>query len=686
MIHVRLSVALTLRGPVLTQATSAGMLGLDAMMARDARQRPLLPYSLVRGKLRQSLEELVHVLPDPEARQVRERLVRWFGPRHDADDFTNQRGGLFLMDFVHATPRTEGAGALDNTDSYDGQITRVRIDPETGAAEEKMLMMLESPFRPGELAEFQGEMWCVCPNVSEVKETMQILRAGFHWLPQLGAERTVGFGRTASVRLACSALTGLAPRSDPPTPDIDAEPDSQETDAGPIPTVTFPPQRRAGSSSPQSPSSLYHGVRIHPRSLLCLGGQRQNANLFESNEVLPGNAILGALATTLRMASSLPLNTNEVGAAPGGPWPALSANFSRIRFTHAFPAMRDTNRRPSAIPLSLVAAEPWSSDIPDDLDDVALCTRPRRVPHGFEQRPPVFQSDWKQHVVTVKTRQQFGWPAVRKELRVRTAIDPDRMRASDEQLFAYEAVDPSDLDWLGTLDLSRVAENDREQVFHELQCLLFAGLGPLGKTKIDAAFEFLPADSIQPTVPSDAQPLNGNLWTITLQTPAILCGPDDLRDDELTIGGTGSSATRLLEGYGRTFDRLSGGALRLEHFFARQSLLSSFFAGRRPLDRHGNYYPFVATEQGSTFLLRATGDAAAGQSLIEDWLRHGLPLESSLASGIGRGGFDPNAVDAWKHCPILDRHGFGEIVVNPPWIRQPGVRLADWPITLEDEA
>jgi len=53
--------------------------------------------------------------------------------------------------------------------------------------------------------------------------------------------------------------------------------------------------------------------------------------------------------------------------------------------------------------------------------------------------PPEFQPDWKDWT-TVNT--DFGWPKVRKELRVRTAIDANARRAKTGNLFAYETVVP----------------------------------------------------------------------------------------------------------------------------------------------------------------------------------------------------------------------------------------------------
>jgi hypothetical protein len=53
-----------------------------------------------------------------------------------------------------------------------------------------------------------------------------------------------------------------------------------------------------------------------------------------------------------------------------------------------------------------------------------------------------------------------------------------------------------------------------------------------------------------------------------------------------------------------------------------------------------------------------------------------------VAESIDRG-FDPGAGDAWKHCPALDRHGFGEISCNPPWLLGT-MSEPDWPTLLRD--
>ncbi len=667
MIHLRIDVGLTLIGPILTQATSAGAFGIDAAMARDRRGRPYLPYSLVRGKLRQAFEEIQDALGDPGERALfRAAITRWFGPRSEESDSNNQRGTLFFSDFVHPDTRREGQ-----------LLSRIKIDQATGAVERRMVMVVDTPFQYGEPAEFRGAVRCVCVDEVQAEQDLQWLGAGLRWLTQLGACRTIGFGRVGSVHVDHVDLTELVPQDedgpardkgvlDPPTPEN-----------SPATRTVRHSCRLPDAAWSSDPAITHYALRIRPRGLLCIGGPRKRTNVFKSDAVIPGGALLGALATTYCTATGSSMATNEVTPLPGRPWQALARDFAKLRFTHAFPTARGSNERPVVAPLSLAVAEPAYGDIPDRFYDVALCSRPRLIPHGEESRPPVFAPDWKRHVVTKAAEKRFGWPEIHMEVRVRTAIDPGKLRAETERLFGYEMVDPDGLDWLTTLDLSGVAPQDRARVLADIQHLLSAGLAPLGKTKVDADVQFGPPSGFQPTVPSDVNPLPGHRWAITLQTPALLCHPRDPMWSSDT-----SPRENLHAGYDRIFNAISGGRLQLERFFATQSLSNTYFARGRPRDERGHYYPFVLTDPGSTFVLRGHGDTAGAQQTIATWLAHGIPLARSIAKSIDRG-FDPDSGDAWKHCPILNRHGFGEIIVNPPWLMNtvPG---SDWPTVLQD--
>jgi hypothetical protein len=629
MIHLRLEVKLTLLGPILTQATGAGRLGIDAVIARDRQERPYLPYSLVRGKLRQALEELQDALADPnEAKTVQDDIERWFGVRTGSNDTNNQRGTFFFEDFVHPKPMP-----LDDT------LTRIQMDSKTHAAAERMLLVIDAPFGYGKPAEFIGVIRGLCATVDEAKRAQERLGAGLNWMTQLGAERTVGFGRVKEVEVS-----------------------RKEADS----------QSKSSLQPTESPAPTHYAIRLRPRAPFCFGGKPMRANVFESETIIPGNALLGALASIYCTAA--PRKLTEVQTVAGMRWQTLARYFARLRFTHAFPARRGTNIRPTVWPLSLVAAEPGPADIPEILYDVALCSRPRMIQVGDTERPPVFSSDWKRHRVTKKAETLFGWPDdIRKELRVRTAIDPAKLKAEEEKLFAYEMVDPDGLDWLATLDLSRVDEADRGPLLADLDDLLSGVLGPLGKTKTDADIWIEPMDSLQAAVASTATPIAGNRWVITLQTPAILCEPDDMHWSASELTGN-----KLLAGYGQVFAELSGNILKVERFFAKQSLVNSRFAGQLP-KHSGRYYPFLLTDAGSTFVLSVDqGDVSTAQAIIHDWLSYGIPLAASLAQRFG------SKSDAdWKRCPILDRHGFGEIIVNPPWLCRSA--QSDEPIPVEGQ-
>jgi hypothetical protein len=266
-----------------------------------------------------------------------------------------------------------------------------------------------------------------------------------------------------------------------------------------------------------------------------------------------------------------------------------------------------------------------------------------------------------------KASAAFGWTDVPRELRVRTAIDVTTQRAAEEQLFAYQMIVPDGHEWIAYLDLHEVPAAARDAVFAELHQLLSAGLGPLGKTKMHADVSIEPASAVKAKWTSDSEPLPGRRWVVTLQTPTVLCASDDLRDP------TGEG---LRQGYDRTWQELSHGALSLGSFFARQSLAAPRFAGRLPTNGAGQYYPFVLTDAGSTFVLTATGDLSVAHARIGEWMLRGVPVREGLLGGSEN---DPD----WRRCPYLNRHGYGEIAVNQPWLVGHG--SGDMPMALADE-
>jgi hypothetical protein len=274
------------------------------------------------------------------------------------------------------------------------------------------------------------------------------------------------------------------------------------------------------------------------------------------------------------------------------------------------------------------------------LYDVILLDKPCLI----NGKTPAFAIDWKKTPDT-----GYGLPEIKKELRTRTRIDPDTLRAEDEKLFSYEQVVPKGLTWNAHIDLSRIPENDRKDVLNELQSLLSQGLGSLGKTKTPATVAWLP--SIKATLASDTKALTGKQWIITLQTDTLLGTPKDLNES--------SGQAELQAMYAKAWSELSGGKLQLIRYFSQQRLSGGYF--RHELYRKNEpYKPWLLTEAGSVFLLQAEDDSA-GEGLIKDWLVQGLPLTDDALNyyDILQ---DPQM--QWKNCPFIPQNGYGEIAVN----------------------
>ena len=654
MIHLRMHIRLVLLGPVLVQSNSHTVLGVDAVMARNSHGKPYIPYTNVRGKLRQALEEIASIAALPEFGEVRRLVPLMFGPRSADSDFQQERGILNLTDFVcpEARPCVEVR-------------TRIQLDPDTGTAKKRMLQVLDSPWDIDEEAVFDGQISCICSSRSQADSIMRRVIAGLKWVKQLGAERTVGFGRLERVEVCKVDLTYLTDVSDPIS-NVKPLPSGHEISVGEISVHEISVSRPAPSMLDSKTGRF--AIRLRPKSPFCIGGVRKGGNLFSSEEIIPGSVILGALATMWQSGSGLSASDYQVRGGVGQ-WQGLGQYFERITVSHAFPTNRCSSKRPTVMPLALVAAEPWSADIPTQLYDVSLCASPTLVGVSVDSsdiRPPVFRSDWKRHAID-PDKDLGKWPHVERELRVRTAIDASSLRSAASQLFAYESIVPEDLEWCCYLDLSEIPTlEDRNKALKDLIAMCSGGFGPFGKTKAWADIELVDASNVQATCNSSLEPIDGDLWIVTLQTPALLCNSRAITDQ---------TGEELAKAYRETWGELSQGTCELVRFFASQSLTAPRFARRLPRDSSGNYSPFVLTDSGSTFVLKATGDHERVKASLTKWLQYGLPVSSRFLEDFG----DANEPD-WQRCPYLNRHGYGEIVVNLPWFYQ---SQSGYPIVLK---
>lgn len=607
-----LTVRLRLAGPVLTRATAMGDYGVDAPVARasngDGRGRPILPGSLIKGKLRDAWRELAAAAPAelaPALGERGERIAEWLGEQNDRGRWEPRRARLRFADL-----EADRAGGS-------GRRYRVQLDRKLGAVRPTALQAVESPFAPGEEVEFAGEIRLVARGDAELEALRRAVEAGLRWTPSFGGMRGSGFGR-----LLAATVT-----------------------VAPAPTVSPAP----ASSGDRLALAYTIGAPF------CLAAIQPVDNLFVSAVELSGGAIKGALAATWN--ERLGRRAGEPIAEGCDPERAeLARHFSRLRFTHAFPARRTRPlRRPVTPPLSLVWAGKGEAA---RLGDALRLGEPALFADGDgRSRAPAFAVDWKPGQRR-RVRDLYGWAAPATELRVRTAIDPATRRAAEAQLFAYETVVPGEDDvWLGTVDLGDLPEAERAAAREQLVGLLADGLQGLGKTKARVAVEVCAAGGVEPSVPGRADGGGRDEWAVALQTPALLCDPDRL------AGASGREGLRAA--FAEVFAELAGGALELAEggYFAAQRLAGGHYLWRRFLAGR-RYRPLLLTEAGSVFLLRAAAgrrDEAADR--VRAWARHGLPLPTWVRDRLGAAA-DEEEWALWDRCPYLRYNGFGEVALD----------------------
>lgn len=591
MLQVTLNVILTLEGPFLTRSSTPGRYGIDASMAVNHKGKYMIPGTLVKGRLRQSWEEL----KDAAGYISEDDIHHFLGKGSDEDSGPMPvepfRGLLRFSDFVSDKGETH-------------ILHRIKMNEDRGAVETGQFLAMESPFAPGERACFVGTIGFAATDKKQASQFKDYVDKGLRWITSLGSERTVGFGKLVDVGI------------------------SQDS------------KQFQSTGSQAAISHMENGklcLKISPSSPFCIAGPRVTENLFKSEEVIPGGVIKGTIASM--WAEFLGKHGGrEIDENFDPVRQELGRCFEKIRFTHAFPAKSTESKRPVSFPLSLVRAK-------DDIYDVALCDGPVLI----NCIAPAFEVDWKIDTL-LDVKAHFGWPSLRRELRVRTAIDKGSRKAKKGQLFAYESIIPDDLHWLGWVDLGLILKTDRDAVERQLGELLAHGLAGLGKTKAYASAKLEKPTSIEPAYHSMLEPLDDH-YIVTLQTPAILCDPGELNEE--------SDRAKLCETYAAVWSHLSENSLSLVRYFARQTLAGGQYLHKR-FQHSQKYEPYLLAAAGSVFVLKVEDSGTAGQK-IEEWYEHGLPLPEWARERYGRNGSEG---DHWLNCPFIRENGYGEVAVN----------------------
>lgn len=605
MICATLRVTLSLESPILTRESGPANFGFDAAMARDAEGCFILPRTLVKGRLREALAELIDAAPGRFTCDVNELFGDDTGHAVDGEGVNNapHRGRLELTDFK-CTPEPEAAGAAARH--------RIRMDRNLGSAAKGALLVMENPFGSGASVAFEGILTFPAHSAKGAEDLAWQLERGLRWMTQLGAGRTVGFGRLRGVTVRLELGT-------------------KETSAGPV--------RNSG------PETL--ALSIRPRAPFCFSKHKIGGNLFESFGYLPGNGLKGSMAETWAALLGKRLGADGVRGLQDATRVELTRHFDSIRFRHAFPSAGD--QRAQVAPLSIVAVGGELRDVVAQPHAVVLrITGDQGCP---EWRAPEFRIDWKGETYE-KCDAALGWGKTNRELRVRTAMDSRNRKSANSKLFAQELVVPGEVVWRGVIDLSAVPPSERTAVSAQLRSLLAFGLHYLGKTKTAAD-----VDISDVTAPGSVPPPINGTYRLTLQTPALLCDP---RFQPGVHTRTGPITREVLHGlYRSVWDELSGGTLKLSHFFASQSLAGGNYLYKRFQAVTGKpYRPWLLTDAGSVFVLTVSedkGKQACANERLTEWLHTGLPLPAWARNAFG---------EDWTTNPYLPANGFGEIALN----------------------
>jgi len=600
--YYEIKLMLKVMGPFLTTATNPHAYGVDKSFYRNRDGKLTIPASHIKGKLRMALEELVDVWPKVSQQEI----DQWFGqPSGDeAGSYEPLPGKLRFHDMVE-----DEAPAGKST----AQRTRVTINPVTQTAAENLLRTVEDPIASGEVATFVGKIQFAASDAAEAKQIAEALRTALVWLPSLGAEKSVGFGRLYRAQV-----------SDPKP-----------------------------ASPAQKPLAFKAGNELHfqltPQEPILVGGvKNRRSNFVESRLELSGGLIKGALAMALNEAFGVEPLSQKIDSEQAELYSGfenLARRFSDVRILHAFPAVKGA-ARPVRRPISAVKHG-------EKIYDVALSNQ--GIPM-IEGNAPAYFIDWK------------GWEPYeggampRRMYVTRTAIDDVSRRAAESQLFTYsfmEAVDEAgnEVAWIGNVSFANIPEEmEREAVkqeFIEAMRTLPLRLGKL-RRPVDVT---LNNGYATPALPSKDVIVDGTVL-ITLQTDAIMLEAEKVRKLK--------PHEDLEKLYNEFWREISGGALALEDFFAHQGFEGGYLYHRKlgAVERTAapnRYRPYYLTRAGSVFKLKVQDEELA-KDLLKRWLKTGLPWPEWAQKEYG--GYQR---EFWENSPFVPENGYGEIVINLAW-------------------
>ena len=414
----QIDLKVTLESPYLVHGNDPGRFGLDATLLTDHRGRPILPGSLVAGRIAETWVSCGKQLGNADANH-------WFGVGGvNGTQQAGQRSRIATDDLrlsaINGNPVPTSIGIYD--------LSRIRQDDETGAAAQGALLIIEQLAAPGAKLRFEG-VWYVWATADEMILLVPQLRAALILQTQFGAYRNIGFGRLLEVSVEAKLLVST--------------PLSLRTDV------------------------VRQRFALITSGTLCIGSRSRRGNVFESDEVVSGGTILATIAQML-LARHDKSKMQAVGTA-------LSKHFDQLRCTYALPA-KVHNKRPIPLPQSLVFVGDEIKDASRYACPPAELSQTPAFQTDWKDKEYTAASKhqgWGDTLRHLRVRTDIDGEGKAKESAlfayecVYAPID--------------EQGDPQ-TEWLFDFDLSGVPETERSAIWTELAELLGYGLFPIGKT------------------------------------------------------------------------------------------------------------------------------------------------------------------------------------------------------------
>ena len=589
------SILLTIKGPFLTASGTTETYGFNKSFRRNHSGHPEIAATHIKGKLRMALEELASI---SALQNIEIDIPTLFGSPSDEGSYEPNHGILQFDSFI-----------LQGTNNEGSFRARISINPTTLTASDQQLRNIEDLFASNTDSIWKGKVEYHAEDLEAAKEITKLLALALQWLPNIGAEKGVGFGRLSHYSISL--------------------PETCEN--------AYPNFQGLGDKDTQCQ------IIIRPQEAITIGGvKKRKTNFVKSEKIFTGGLLKGALTAGINRGHNIKPIYRELSSETADDYPdykKLVEYFEKIRITHAFPT-KNENIRPVKIPISTV-------EFNHKEYDVALAGQ---YPMYAELAPTYF-IDWK------NGREYFDEVYPEEIYKTNVEIDDNSRRSREGQLFSYSSILPEDRNgdpiyWVSYADFSEVPESDRAEVMKQFGKAASIFLDRIGKKNSRTKVDVVP-DHIQLNRET-FDDIYQDKVIIVLQSDTIMLDPEEVRK---------LSVSTLQDPYKEFWEEISNNSLKMIDFYASQSFMGGYIYHRylgtyeRKI-KPDHYYPYYLTKAGSVFIFQVENEKAARKK-VEDWKKGGLPLPKWAVDK-----YREYNTPEWKTCPFIPQNGFGEIIVN----------------------